>query len=77
MYLLHAYVNASSIFSCLFLLLLSVRLFNVVTNLFSTFLDPPSLVDLILKSTSYKSYIKFVVDINLRAKIIKLLKENI
>ena len=60
----------------LFLLLFSVKLFNVVTNLISTFLHPP-LVSLIHKGAGHKNYIKLIVDIIIRAKTTECLEENI
>ena len=78
-----AYQNVLIIYLCLhfcyfslFLLLFSVKLFNVVTNLISTFLHPP-LVSLIHKGAGHKNYIKLIVDIIIRAKTTECLEENI
>lgn len=60
----------------LFLLLFSIKLFNVVTNVISTFLYP-HLVSLIHKGAGHKSCIKLIVDINIRAKTTECLEENI
>lgn len=71
----YIYIHVSVLFS-LFLLLCSVRLFNVVTNLFSTFLDP-LIMNLIQKGTGHKHYIKLLVDTNITAKTIQCLRRKL